>query len=198
MVHPADPEALIDENDFERDERLPYWADLWPSSHALAAEVAALDGAHRRLLELGCGLGLVAAAGLAAGFDVLATDYYKAALPFARLNGLRNAGRAPEVRHVDWRALPPDLGRFPVVVASDVLYERTYAELVADVFAQTLAPDGDGWLADPGRIALNAFVAACERRGLAVTPRKEVPFQSGSIRQRITIFQLQWRVDSTP
>jgi hypothetical protein len=30
ILHPASAEDLIDERDFERDERLPYWAELWP------------------------------------------------------------------------------------------------------------------------------------------------------------------------
>ena len=29
---------------FNRDERLPYWADVWPSSIALARAVRAMDG----------------------------------------------------------------------------------------------------------------------------------------------------------
>src|SRR5881392_4229957 len=35
LLHPANPEDLIDEQEFERDERLPYWADLWPSAKLL-------------------------------------------------------------------------------------------------------------------------------------------------------------------
>jgi hypothetical protein len=36
MVHPRNAEALIDEGDFARDERLPYWAEIWPSAYTLA------------------------------------------------------------------------------------------------------------------------------------------------------------------
>ena len=36
LLHPASAEDLINEQDFERDERLPYWADKWPSSFVLA------------------------------------------------------------------------------------------------------------------------------------------------------------------
>ena len=31
---PRSADELINEIDFERDERLPYWADIWPSSTA--------------------------------------------------------------------------------------------------------------------------------------------------------------------
>ena len=56
LLRPASPEALIDEQAFEDDEFLPYWAELWPASLALAAALPArLDGV--RVVELGCGLG---------------------------------------------------------------------------------------------------------------------------------------------
>lgn len=193
LVRPANAEALISEEDFDHDERLPYWADLWPSATALAEHAARLPGTGSTLLELGCGLGLVAAAAARAGFDVLATDYYEDALDFAALNAWRIAGRAIATRHLDWRSLPPDLGTFDVVVASDVLYERPYAALVAEVLARTLAPDGRAWLADPGRVALGAFIEECAGRGLVALRHAEVPYEDGAIRQRITLYEVTWR-----
>ena len=126
LCHPANADELISEEDYVRDERLPYWADVWPSSVVLAEHVRRAEGASRRLLELGCGIGLVAASAARAGFDVTATDYYDDALEFARLNVATNAGREIRARLVDWRNLPDDLGTFNVVVASDVLYEPRY------------------------------------------------------------------------
>lgn len=193
LVRPANAEELISEEDFDHDERLPYWADLWPAAAALAEHVMGLPGAGSRLLELGCGLGLVAAAAARAGFDVEATDYYDDALDFASLNAWRISGRAIRTRHLDWRALPTDLGTFDVVVASDVLYERPYAALVAGIFARTLAPQGSGWLADPGRLAVEAFLTECTAQGLDVERYTEVQFEEGEQRQRITIFRLAHR-----
>ena len=36
LLRPASADALISEADFAVDERLPYWADVWPASVALA------------------------------------------------------------------------------------------------------------------------------------------------------------------
>ena len=190
LLRPRSADDLISEADFVRDERLPYWADVWPSSLALAAHVGAMHGAHRTLLELGCGVGLVAIHALRAGFDVLATDYYDDALRFAELNARRTLGRALATRHLDWRALPDDLPRFDVVIASDVLYEPAYGEVVAEVFARTLAPRGEGWLADPGRVASGLFVDECARRGIQLERAKKVPHVDGDIRQTITLYRL--------
>ena len=187
---PRSADELINEIDFERDERLPYWADIWPSSTALAGAVSELDGTGKSALELGCGVGLVTIGALRAGFDVLATDYYEDALLFARRNGLSATGREPRTRHVDWRTFPDDLGRFDLVLASDVLYEREYATLVADAIVASLAPGGVALIADPGRVALLSFVTACEQRGCAVGIRARVPWTDGTARQTITIHEI--------
>ena len=166
LVHPKDAEALIDEAAFNRDERLPYWADVWPASIALARRVRGLNGKGHSLLELGCGVGLVAAAALRAGFDVTATDYYDEALTFARMNGLSNAGREPHTMLLDWRHLPMAIPAFDVVAASDVLYERTLGALVARTIAMTLAENGRALISDPGRVGSPAFFDALHDVGL--------------------------------
>ncbi|MFI5310233.1 MAG: class I SAM-dependent methyltransferase [Gemmatimonadales bacterium] len=190
IERPRSADSLLSEADFERDERLPYWAEIWPSSTALASTVAVLDGRHKRALELGCGVGLVTIAALRAGFDVLATDYYEDALLFARRNARHATGREPRTALVDWRTLPPNLGRFDLVLASDVLYERPYAALIAAAIVATLAPGGVALVADPGRTALLAFVTACEQRGCAIGVRARVPWQEGSVKQTITIHEV--------
>jgi ETFB lysine methyltransferase len=191
LLHPASPEDLIDEEEFERDERLPYWADIWPSARVLAEHLACEPGRGRSLLELGCGAGLVATAAALAGFRVCATDYYEDALRFTALNVVTNAGSMPETRLVDWRTLPTDLGRFDVVVGSDVLYERAYGQLVARAIDVLLARGGEAFIADPGRIAVGQFVKDAADRGLFIAEQESVPFAEGSIRQQINLYRLR-------
>jgi predicted nicotinamide N-methyase len=192
VLHPRSAEDLIDEADFERDERLPYWADLWPSAVVLARRLAAMRSGGRTLLELGCGGGLVATAAALSGFDVTATDYYEDSLLFTRLNVARNGGSEPTVRLVDWRDLPPDLGTFDVVVASDVLYEHTYGAVVAAAIARALRPTGLAILADPGRVAAGDFVDAARRRGLEVWTADRVRYAHGEAMQTIDLYELWW------
>ena len=192
LLHPANADDLISEEDFERDERLPYWADLWPAAFVLAGRLADAKGGGRRLLELGCGAGLVATVAALAGFDVTASDYYDDALLFAKTNAWRN-GASVRTRNLDWRGLPADLGTFDLVVASDVLYEPRYGDLVAGAFAATLARRGLGLLADPGRIAADAFVEACKDRRLVAQKRDRVPYERGDIKQTIDVYEITWR-----
>ena len=190
LLHPASAEELISEADFDVDERLPYWAEPWPSAMVLAGRLSLQRGAGRALLELGCGAGLVAAAAARAGFRVTATDYYEDALRFARLNAARAGGGTIETRLVDWRDLPADLGRFDLVVASDVLYERPYAQLVAQAIARTLSTRGRALVADPGRSAAPDFLEACPTEGLQLLERTRTPFVEGAIRQTIDVYEI--------
>jgi predicted nicotinamide N-methyase len=190
LLRPRNSDDLISEADYVMDERLPYWADLWPSAIALAQAVRSLAPSPLRVLELGCGLGLVSIAALLAGHDVVVTDYYADALLFTRRNALAAAGREPRTRVADWRAWPADLGQFDLVLGSDVLYERPYAEQVAAAIASTIVPGGKAFIADPGRTAVPAFLEACSQRGLGVTERARVAHDDGAIHQVITIHEI--------
>src|SRR3954451_24843078 len=75
LLRPRDSEALLDEHAFEQEEYLPYWAELWPSALGLAEAVGAADVAGRRVLELGCGLGVPSLVAALAGAEFLATDW---------------------------------------------------------------------------------------------------------------------------
>ena len=152
LTHPSAPDELIDEEEFDRDERLPYWAELWPSAIALARRLSTEDLGGRRFVELGVGVGLPALVALDRGARVLATDYYEAALAFTRHNARGNGLPEPETALLDWKSPhPEDLGAFDLVVAADVLYEEGSARALASLVPSLLAADGEALIADPGR-----------------------------------------------
>lgn len=208
LEKPRNADDLISEADFAHDERLPYWADLWPASVVLADHVlrerallgAVPDGPRPTALELGCGLGLVTLAAQRAGYAVTATDYYEDALRFAARNTLRHIGERPASRLVDWRALPEDLGTFDLLLAADVLYERPYAAFVAEAIARALAPTGRALLSDQGRVALEDFLVEAAARDLVAQVvhrerRAVVPAapDGSTPHHMITIFELRRR-----
>lgn len=191
---PANADHLISEADYVMDERLPYWADLWPSARQLATVLLHEQGEGRTLLELGCGLGLPTIAAMRVGFDVTATDYYEDALQVTRANAARNLDREPMVRMVNWRAWPENFGPFDVVVAADVIYEPEYATLVAAAIARALAPDGEAIIADPGRVALAQFHQQLPIVGLEVVESSTTPYVDGKINQQIQVMRLRHRL----
>jgi predicted nicotinamide N-methyase len=190
ILKPANSDDLIREEDFVKDERLPYWADVWPSSIVLAGKLLEMDGNGRTALELGCGVGLSTLAATSAGFDVLSTDYYEDALDVTRANVFRNLGTTARTRLVDWRHIPKDLGTFDLVFASDVLYEKEYALLLPIILCRLLAPKGFALIADPGRVAAPMFLEASDAHGLKIRRKQARPFVAGEIRQTIDIYEI--------
>ena len=190
LLRPENSDTLISEADYVLDERLPYWADLWPSSHILAARVLEDTPARGRAIELGCGLGLVTIAALRAGYDVLATDYYAQALEFTQENVRRALGTHVSTQLVDWTA-PPPLEPFDLALAADVLYEHRYGPVVADMLAHALAATGSAIVADPGRIGVADFLAALPDFGLRLASEEVRPFTDGKVHQRITLYTIR-------
>ncbi len=159
-------DALIDEEDFDRDERLPYWAELWPSAVALAQYVSKEDLADRSVVEFGCGVGLPSIVALARGADVTATDYYAVALDFVRYNARVNLSLEPETRLLDWHAPETgELGPFDLVLAADVLYESRNVPALAALMPTLLVPDGEVLLADPRRKDAPTFLEKMREGG---------------------------------
>jgi predicted nicotinamide N-methyase len=157
ISRPVDYDRLIDDAAADPEQNLPYWAELWPSGVALAAKIACDSGIvrDRRVLELGCGLGVTAIAALRAGAALLATDYSPEALALCALNALDQAGVLPQTLRVNWRDPNSTLhacdDAFPVVLAADVLYERRDVEPLLALVERVVAPHGELWLAEPGR-----------------------------------------------
>lgn len=153
IARPRSAEELIDEDAFARDERLPYWAELWPSAHVLAERLVALPLAGRAVVELGCGVGLPAVVAALGGARVLATDWYPEALAFTRANAAA-AGAQVETMALDWRDPPADLaarGPADLLVGADLLYEERNGAALAALLPRLLPPGGEALIADPRR-----------------------------------------------
>jgi predicted nicotinamide N-methyase len=178
VVRPADPDRLLDDpvvRAWNRsDDYMPYWAYLWPGASFLAEAVASEpwpvvdedDGCPPRVLEIGCGVGLAGLVALARGLRVEFTDYDRAPLHFVdrsvRENGLDASRYATSL--LDWRDLPDRT--YPIILGSDVLYERRLVPLVASLLAKMLSPGGQGLIACPGRASAEAFPVEVTSRGL--------------------------------
>jgi predicted nicotinamide N-methyase len=153
FVHPREPmEVLYEQNFNATEEYPPYWAELWPSGIELAYEVSGHDLGGRRVLELGCGLGLPSIAAALAGARVLATDRSPDSTAFAASNAARS-GAVLETALCAWDAADAVVARAPwdLVLAADVLYgHRNAVELLA-LLPRLVDGAGEVWIADPGR-----------------------------------------------
>jgi predicted nicotinamide N-methyase len=168
ITRPRSAEDLIDEAEYADDERLPYWADLWPSGLALAAELAEGDIAGARILELGAGLALPSLVALARGARPLVTDWYPVALAFARANAAAAGLGELDTLEVDWSRPPDELvarGPFDLVIGADVAYEQRHAAPLARLLGEVAGDTTSIVIADPRRPDANALVNALSSAG---------------------------------
>ena len=179
ITHPRVAEDLIDEAEYEEDERLPYWADLWPSGIVLARHLAGLDLTGLRIVEMGAGLGLPSIVAASGGADVLATDWYGVALEFATANAAQNDAPELATRLVDWAAPPADLldgPRFDLVIGADVAYESRHGAQLAPLILRLVRDGGEVLIADPRRPAVSSLVTNMREAGWRHT-REEVEYE---------------------
>jgi predicted nicotinamide N-methyase len=190
LVRPPDADALITEEAFEHEEFLPYWAELWASAVALAHDVSMRALRGRPTLELGCGLGLPSIAAARAGGRVLATDWSPDAVSATAANAERN-GVEVETLRCSWAEPAPivERGPWPLVLASDVLYEARNVEQLLDLLPRLVDERGRILLADPGRAPSDRFLESA-RAGFEVTTTMSPRFP------RVAIHRLRLRSPS--
>jgi len=162
---PAEPDSLIDEERFDEDEFLPYWAELWPSGIALARHLTALELRGKRVLELGCGLALPSLTAALVGADVLATDWAPEAIELVTANAALNEIVLSSAV-LDWRLeSASNATTFDLVLAADVLYEERNAAPLLRLLDGTMAPGGEALIADPGRRHAQVFFDRARTQG---------------------------------
>jgi predicted nicotinamide N-methyase len=171
LLRPRDGDALLDEllaEDDPDEDRLPFWSTLWPAGAALARVVTGRPLAGRRVLELGCGLGLAGVAAAMAGASVLAVDRSPEATTFAAANAARNGvGIQTAVCAFDQPERLLAGAPWELVLAADVLYEPRNVPVLLRLLPALVEGTGEVWLADPGRSALAGFLAELEAAGWA-------------------------------
>lgn len=154
------------------------FGQLWPASKALARAVKRIDISNRRILELGCGLGLPSLVLKARGANVIASDRHPLSESFLDYNAELN--QIPEVQFIDldWDPVEPDasLGRFDTIIGSDILYERDHADMLASLINRIAAPVAKVLITCPGRGYRNHFSRLLEANGFEMT-EANIPFK---------------------
>lgn len=167
LTLPASPDAFLDDPAVleanRRDDYMPYWSYLWPTSLETAVAVLQYDWqAGAEVLEIGAGTALAGLAALARGLRVTFSDYDRQAIDLALFNARQNGlEQNADGLLLDWRQ--PIDRQFAVILGCDVIYERQNHQPILGLLEKMLARDGQCWITDPGRHHAAAFLELLEQ-----------------------------------
>ncbi|MEX0818425.1 MAG: methyltransferase domain-containing protein, partial [Pirellulaceae bacterium] len=170
ILLPAQPDEFLEQlepSTAAAQEADPYWAELWPASLPMARLVVASRWPRRGVaIELGCGIGVVGLAALVAGLRVIFTDRVELAVATAVENARRNGFDGAQGLILDW-ARPPRQ-QYPIILASDVLYDRELHSPLLNAVKSLLSDGGECWIGDPGRSATAEFLTPATSAGFTM------------------------------
>jgi predicted nicotinamide N-methyase len=129
----------------------PLFGIVWASGEVLAHHMFDYEVAGLRILEVGCGIALTSLVLNHRHADITATDYHPEVGAFLLRNIALNQGNAIPFMHTGWGDADSGLGKFDLIVGSDLLYEREHIELLAGFIDQHAKPHCKVVIVDPGR-----------------------------------------------
>ena len=129
----------------------PIFGVVWASSEVLAHHMLDYKIEGKRILEVGCGIALTSLLLNHRSADITATDYHPEVESFLLQNTQLNQGRAIPFVRTGWGDTDSGLGKFDLVIGSDLLYERSHTSLLSGFIEQHAKSECDVILVDPGR-----------------------------------------------
>ncbi|KAA1189992.1 methyltransferase domain-containing protein [Pseudohalioglobus sediminis] len=150
----------------------PIFGVIWPSSLVLAHFLADYNIGSKRILEVGCGMALSSLLLNKLSADITATDYHPEAKAFLQRNTLLNGDKAIAFEQVDWAGDEDNLGRFDLIVGSDLLYEDDHALLLARFIEEHAKPRCEVVIVDPGRGRKNKLSTLLTASGFHAAQQK--------------------------
>ncbi|KAJ3126084.1 60S ribosomal protein L38 [Nowakowskiella sp. JEL0407] len=162
------------------------WAKLWGSSGILIEILHTIPNLENlKILELGCGLGLVGIYAAKCGAQVTLTDVSEHTLHHAKLSAtatgvLQNC----TFQKLNWTdsVAQEFLAKFDLILGADLLYLSKNLRPLVNVIQRTIKKDGSVVLVDPGRCFWEEFMEICEDVGVGIEVVRET-----NVRTRICL-----------
>ncbi len=129
----------------------PIFGIVWPAGIIMARFLVDYNYQNKRILEVGCGIGLSSLLLNHQLADITATDYHPEVETFLDKNTLLNGDEKIPFVRTDWKDINLELGLFDLIIASDLLYEDEHAGLLAEFISRHAYHHCDVIMVDAGR-----------------------------------------------
>ena len=184
----------ISDEQFDVDERFPYFVKVWDSGYNLAKYfIEEFDKnliRDKKYLELGSGSGIVGIALCLNGAKVVFSDYEIDSLSLCKINA--NANNITEVKllSADWRNFPEVDTQIDYLIASDIFYENRFLLPLIDLTKRFLDKGTKFILSDPGREYCQLYLDCLNNDDYKVVLLKNYKNQENPVRD-IRIYQIE-------
>lgn len=150
----------------------PIFGVVWPAGRELARQMVDFDVADKRILEVGCGIGLASLVLNHLHADITATDRHPQASAFLAHNVELNDGETIPFVRAGWSDEDEDeLGHFDLIIGSDLLYEPGQTEALSGFIERHARPTCEVLIVDPRRGRAGAFRKMLQAQGFAYSER---------------------------
>ncbi|MCW8875489.1 MAG: protein N-lysine methyltransferase family protein [Kangiellaceae bacterium] len=129
----------------------PIFGVIWPSGLVLAHYIFDYQTESKRILEVGCGMALSSLLLNKQNADITATDRHPEVEKFLLRNSQLNKDDDIAFERTDWATGNDKLGKFDLIIGSDLLYEDEHIKLLANFIEEHSMPTCEVILVDPGR-----------------------------------------------
>ncbi|MGC8605026.1 MAG: class I SAM-dependent methyltransferase [Desulfomonilaceae bacterium] len=176
----------------ESGDRISFWWGITTASINLTKWILEGDDlSGKKVLELGCGLGLSGIGALIRGSEVTFSDYVPEALECTARNVRLNAldSKRAKFLSLDWE-VPGKAATFDLIIGAEIIYDYYFHSSLLRLMEQSLAPGGRILLADRKRLVVERFVGRLLSRNFVCKQNLSVFHIGGFPKQEITIFEI--------
>lgn len=144
----------------------PIFGVMWPCGHLLAKLMIDFQVGEKRILEVGCGVGLASLMLNERLSDITATDNHPFAERYLKHNVSLNNGKEIPFFRRDWQNdSPSEQGLFDLIIGSDLLYESEHVDLLASFIQQHAHDACEVVIIDAGRGMAGKFKSKMMENG---------------------------------
>ena len=175
--------SLLDRNQYHDPEGLaaaagipeaawPLFGLIWPSARIMAEAMLSKNILGKRILEVGCGLGLASLVLQQRQGNITASDCHPLTDGFLQENARRCGLPIIPYQNGNWAINNPALGKFDLIIGSDLLYDRDLPPRLAAFLHRHCAEHAEVIVLDPGRGNKNVFTRAMQALGFDFSERR--------------------------